>query len=260
MKQTITLPNGDQMTALISGEGPPLLCLHAPCIGSINFCFQQSLADSYTLVIPDLPGHGQSSPRPTPYTIEDLAQSLHALMNELGHERPFILGYSQGASIALAYALCFQTEVQGLILVGAYSEVNDFYLHGRFYMAQTMASMHGVPLLARSIASSHVDDPDLREEWITHASLTDAATLKQLYTAGHAYNCTKRLPEVHVPTLLVYGEQDKHMHAYGQMLNKGLPHAQLAMIPGVAHQVVTKTAADLNRLCREFSYAKTGGS
>lgn len=259
MKHTITLPNGDQMTVAISGQGAPLLFLHAPCIGSINFHFQQPLADSYTLLIPDLPGHGQSSPRPAPYSIHDLAQCLHDLMNHLGHERPLLLGYSQGASIALEYALSFPDQVQGLILASAFSEVSDFYLHGRFYMAQTMASIHGVPLLARSIASSHTDDAALKDEWITHSSLTDAATLKHLYSAGHAYHCTQRLPEIHLPTLLVYGEQDKQMHPYAQLLKQGLPHAELTFIPGVSHQVVTKAAAKFNQLCREFSHVKTGG-
>jgi pimeloyl-ACP methyl ester carboxylesterase len=209
--------------------------------------------------MPDLPGHGQSSPRPTPYAIQDLAIDLHDLMHPLGLERPFILGYSQGASIALAYALRFPDEVQGLILVSAFSEVSDFYLHGRFYMAQSMASIHGVPLLARSIASSHTDDPALREEWVAHASLTDTATVKHLYAAGHAYRCTDRLPEIQVPALLVYGERDKRMHPYAQQLSHGLTQAELVIIPGVAHQVVTKAADEFNRLCREFSYVKTGG-
>jgi len=259
MEQIVSLPNGEQLACTIAGRGTPLVCLHAPCIGSVNFSSQQPLAETYQLIVPDLPGHGHSSRPAKPFTIHHLAVCLHELLKELGYERPLLLGYSQGASIALEYALCHPGQVQGLILVGANSEVSDLYLHSRFYLAEVMARLHGVPLLARSIASSHTDDRHMQESWIRHASLTDADTLKQLYRAGHSYHCTERLSELQLPTLLVYGEEDRPMHRYGQLLHQKMAQSQMVMIPGVAHQVVTKASAAFNRLCREFFYAKTGG-
>lgn len=259
MKQTLTLSTGEQIAYHVFGQATPLVCIHAPCIGSINFLSQQPLSDSHQLVVPDLPGHGYSSPIASPFSIHDLAVRLDDFLNQLGLERPFLLGYSEGASIALEYALSYPEQVQGLILVSAFSEVNDLYLHSRFYLAEATASIHGVPLLARSITSSHVDDPDLQKQWIEHASLTDADTLQQLYMTGHSYTCTDRLPEIQLPTLLVYGEEDRHMHPYAQLLSKGLPQAKTVMVPGVAHQVVTKAASAFNRLCREFTGMKTGG-
>ncbi|MED4779290.1 alpha/beta hydrolase [Brevibacillus choshinensis] len=259
MERILTLSNGEQIACTLLGQGTPLVCIHAPCIGSINFTSQQPLSDSYQLVLPDLPGHGRSSSLAKPFTIHDLTVCLHEIMGLLGHERPILLGYSQGASIALEYALCFPDKVQGLILVSAFSEVSDLYLHSRFYIAEAMASIHGVPLLARSITTSHVENPDMQETWIRHVSLTDADTLKHLYVAGHSYHCTDRLPEIHLPTLLVYGEEDRHMYRYRQLLHQGLPQAKSVIIPGVAHQVVTKASTELNRLCREFSNVKKGG-
>lgn len=252
MEHTITLPNGT-LACTIVGQGTPLLFIHAPCIGSINFVSQHPLTDTFQLLVPDLPGHGHSSPLPEPFSIHDLALCLHELIQALGVEKPYLLGYSQGASIALEYALCFPEQVSGLILVSAFSEVNDLYLHSRFYLAQAMAGIHGVPLLAQSITSSHIDDPQLQEKWIKHASLTDSTTLSHLYKAGHSYNCTQRLPQITLPTLLVYGAEDRSIHPYGQLLSEGIPISKMVMIPGVAHQVVTKAAPELNRLCREFS-------
>ncbi|UYZ12250.1 hypothetical protein A6764_15665 [Brevibacillus sp. WF146] len=55
-----------------------------------------------------------------------------------------------------------------------------------------------------------------------------------------------------MPVLLVYGQQDKRMYAYGRMLAEHLPHARLALIPGVKHQVVTRGAGPFNEWCREF--------
>jgi pimeloyl-ACP methyl ester carboxylesterase len=55
-----------------------------------------------------------------------------------------------------------------------------------------------------------------------------------------------------VPVLLVYGQQDKPMHAYGRLLAEHLPQARLALIPGVKHQVVTRGAGPFNERFREF--------
>lgn len=252
MERIIPLPDGELMACLTFGQGRPIVCIHAPCIGSVNFQYQQTLADTYELIIPDLPGHGRSSALAKPYTIHDLATRLHRLLGALGLERPYLLGYSQGASIALEYALCFPEEISGLILASGFSEVDDLYLHSRFSVAQALATLHGVPLLARSIASSHTDDPQTRDHWIQHASRTDAGTLKQLYAAGHSYRCTQRLHELSMPTLLVYGGEDTRMHPYGQLFRRHLPHAKLIFLPGVPHQVVTKAAASFNQLCRDF--------
>lgn len=252
MEQILVHQDGKQFAFHISGKGQPLLCIHAPCIGSINFVYQQTLADTYQLIVPDLPGHGDSSPMEKPFSIGELAERLHKLVGSLGIERPFILGYSQGATIALEYCLRYPDHVQGGILASGFSEVNDLYLHGRFWVAQALSMLHGVPLLARSIASSHVDDPEMREKWTAHASKTDPNSLKYLYAAGHRYQCTERLGNIQLPILLAYGKQDQRMHHYAQMLTMKLPKVKLEMIPNVKHQVITKAAPVFNQLCRTF--------
>lgn len=253
MEQTLVHLDGKQYAFQLSGKGTPLLCIHAPCIGSVNFDYQQSLSDSYQLIVTDLPGHGDSSPLDKPASIGELAESLHKLIPSLGIEqKPYILGYSQGASIALEYCLRYPQSVQGAILVSAFSEVHDLYLHSRFLIAQALSSLHRVPLLAKSIASSHVDDEETRNKWIAHASKTDATSLKYLYAAGHKYHCTQRLGNIQLPVLLAYGDGDHRMHPYAQMLNMKLPQAKLFMIPNVKHQVLTHAAPALNQLVRNF--------
>ncbi|MFS0554568.1 alpha/beta fold hydrolase [Brevibacillus sp. 179-C9.3 HS] len=252
MEQVLVHQDGKQFAFHMSGKGTPLVCIHAPCIGSINFVYQQSLTDTYQLIVPDLPGHGDTSPMEKPFSIGELAEQLHKLIPSLGIERPFIMGYSQGASIALEYCLRYPDHVRGAILVSAFSEVHDLYLHGRFLMARALSMVNGVPLLARSIASSHIDDQEMRTQWIQHASKTDSASLKYLYAAGHRYQCTERLGNIQLPILLAYGKQDQRMHPYAQMLTMRLPNAQLVMIPNVKHQIITKAASDFNQLCRTF--------
>ncbi len=248
----LTLPDGRTLSYEMHGEGVPLLCIHAPGIGSVNFSHQHPLADSCQVIVPDLRGHGRSSPARKPFSIADLAGDIKSLIESLGIREVVILGYSQGGSIALECCLQFPAYIAGGILVSSFYEVNELYLHSRFYMAQAMASLHAVSFLARSTAASHLDNTSERQQWIAHAEQTDAYTLQQLYAAGHHYNCTGRLRDIHVPMMLLYGNDDKQMHPYGKLLANHLPFADLRFIPNVKHQVVTKAADTCNHLCREF--------
>lgn len=252
MEQRIIPIDGEQLACKLSGTGTPVLCIHAPCIGSLTFSYQNALADHFQLIVPDLPGHGESSSFGGHFSISDLAVYLDRLIQSLGIMRPFFLGYSQGASIALEYCLRHPDKVQGAILVSAFSEVKDWYLHSRFFMAQTISSLHGIPLLAKSIASSHLDDQTMRNAWIHYASQTDARCLSSLYAAGHQYSCTDRLNELRMPILLVYGKEDRQMQPYAELLASHLPHASLVQVPHTHHQVITRAASTFNQLCRDF--------
>jgi pimeloyl-ACP methyl ester carboxylesterase len=251
-RHILPFPDGRRLSYQIGGEGTALLCIHAPGIGSVNFSRQLELTDSCRLILPDLRGHGDSSPAAKPFSLSDVAQELEALIRSLPIERVVLLGYSQGASIALEFCLQFPRLVAGFILVSGFSEVNELYLHTRFYLAQAMASLHGVSLLARSTAASHLDDKREQQRWISHAEKTDVYTLHQLYLGGHRYNCTARLGEIRVPSLLVYGGDDKRMHPYGRLLARHLPAAEEVVIPGVSHQVITKAAHLFNERSRLF--------
>ncbi|MGG1658776.1 alpha/beta fold hydrolase [Brevibacillus sp. NRS-1366] len=252
MEQRLVQFNGEQLACKLSGKGTPVVCIHAPCIGSLNFSYQNALSDQFQLIVPDLPGHGESSSFGGHLSIGDLADLLDNLIQSLGIQRPFLLGYSQGASIALEYCLRNPDSVQGAILVSAFSEVKDLYLHCRFFMAQTMSALRGIPLLARSIASSHLDDQTMRTAWVQHASQTDAICLGSLYSAGHQYNCTDRLNELRMPFLLVYGKEDRQLRPYAELLDTHISHAKMIQVPNVHHQVITRAASTFNQLCRDF--------
>ncbi|MBG9565409.1 alpha/beta fold hydrolase [Brevibacillus agri] len=252
MEPTIVQLDSHRIACHLSGRGTPRVCIHAPCIGSVNFDYQEPLADVCQLVVPDLPGHGDSSPLAGPTTMRELASVIHGLCQSLGLERPLLLGYSQGASLVLEYCLRFPENARGAILVSAFSEVTDFSLHSRFLLAQSLSCLHAAPLIARSIAASHLDDPLARSRWIEHGSQTDAASLRHLYAAGHRYNCTDQLSQLKLPMLLVYGADDANMLPYARLLEKKLPQAELVMVPSVKHQVVTRAAATFNQLCRQW--------
>ncbi|MBN9669099.1 alpha/beta hydrolase [Labrenzia aggregata] len=95
----------------IGGSGPPLLLLHGyPQSHVIWHKIAPLLDKHFTLVLPDLPGYGQSSVPPMtqdhwPYSKRCIASSLVEMMRGFGHERFFLAGHDRGGRVAYRMAL-----------------------------------------------------------------------------------------------------------------------------------------------------------
>jgi pimeloyl-ACP methyl ester carboxylesterase len=95
----------------------PLVLLHGLCwTGSIWERIAEELKDHFYVIIPDLPGHGNSQ-RSVDYSFEEVSRQLHeAILSLETGERIAIAGSSIGASIALVYATLYN-HVDHLVLV-----------------------------------------------------------------------------------------------------------------------------------------------
>ncbi|PPC80280.1 MAG: alpha/beta hydrolase [Hyphomicrobium sp.] len=98
---------GFQWHVQVFGQGPPLLLLHGT--GASTHSWRQIapyLADRFTLVIPDLPGHGFTSKPPAhAYTLPGMAMAVGQLMSSLGIAPNIVSGHSAGAAVAIRMSL-----------------------------------------------------------------------------------------------------------------------------------------------------------
>src|SRR6476469_4606949 len=109
-----------------SGSGPPLLLLHG--IGNSAQTWAgvvDQLATSFTVVAPDLLGHGSSDKPRADYSIAGYANGMRDLLSVLDIERVTVVGHSLGGGIALQFAYQFPQLVDRLILVGAGGVTKD---------------------------------------------------------------------------------------------------------------------------------------
>src|SRR6476661_6782991 len=96
------------------GEGPPLLLVHGFGGAAWNFSELAPLLPGRRLIIPDLPGHGASSPLPAP-TLTGFADVLAEIL-----DRPVdVLGHSLGGVVALHLAERHPQLVRSLVLAAA---------------------------------------------------------------------------------------------------------------------------------------------
>ena len=112
--------NGANLHFVIRGTGQPIVLIH----GNPGSCHDWSrlygmLADHYCMFAFDRPGHGHSD-RPNPgrsVTVSMQADLLRSALNQLQVKDPILVGHSWGGALALLYALRFQQEISGLVLL-----------------------------------------------------------------------------------------------------------------------------------------------
>ncbi len=123
--RTITTRNATIHVAESGGTGMPLLMLHGSGASGRVFApqMQSALADRYRMIVPDLPGHGDSSNAADigtgqSYTLPGLAATIGDVVAQLGVERLVIFGWSLGGHIALEL-MASHPAVAGVMLMGA---------------------------------------------------------------------------------------------------------------------------------------------
>ncbi len=112
--------NGIRIAYSIGGSGPPLLLLHGfPQTRALWARVAPALADTHTVICPDLRGYGDSGkPRNVAaYSFREMARDQLALMSLLGHDRFAVAGHDRGARVAHRLTLDAPDAVTSLCLM-----------------------------------------------------------------------------------------------------------------------------------------------
>jgi pimeloyl-ACP methyl ester carboxylesterase len=103
---------------LWKGRGKEILCIHGLTANSRFWdCLASALSPRHKIIAMDLRGRGLSDKPPTGYSIDDHCKDVLAVMDDLGLDRPVLMGHSLGAFISLAFAAQYPNRVDRLILV-----------------------------------------------------------------------------------------------------------------------------------------------
>src|SRR5215475_16007079 len=110
----------------IAGSGPAILLVHGIGVNSTTWnTVQAKLAQRFTVIPPDLLGHGQSDKPRADYSVAAYANGMRDLLSVLDIERVTIVGHSLGGGVAMQFAYQFPHLVERLILVAAGGVTKD---------------------------------------------------------------------------------------------------------------------------------------
>ncbi|HEY0783275.1 MAG TPA: alpha/beta hydrolase, partial [Thermoanaerobaculia bacterium] len=250
---------GGKLYYEVAGSGPPLVILHDGLLPSAAWDEQvRFFARDFTVVRYDRRGYGRSSAPAAPYSnLDDLAALRLAL-----HLAPAVLvGCSDGAKLAVDFALAHPQDVTALVLAGP---VVSGLAYSRHFDRRNFANYR--PVFAEKDLAKSVD-LWVNDPWLTAPENRSArARLSQLLhehpepVGPSAFAPTpperpaaSRLGEIHVPTLIVVGAGDiPDVHAHAGVLAAGIAGAERVVLPGAGHLVFLELPERFAETVRRF--------
>lgn len=201
----------------IEGKGTPVLLLHGFAEdGSIWDPPLAALKKSHLLVIPDLPGSGQSSPLSGPATLEELADYIKAIIDTEEITQCILIGHSMGGYITLAFAEKYPGRLKALGLFHSIAFADSEEKKAGRQKSIEFIRKNGAPAYIRQSTPNLFSDHSRKEhpEWIT--SLTDryATSIPPDSLVYYQQAMINRPDRSHVlaqfpnPVLFIIGRQD----------------------------------------------------
>jgi pimeloyl-ACP methyl ester carboxylesterase len=252
----ITL-HGHRVFFRSAGSGPVVVLVHGITSTSATWAnVLPYLAERFTVIAPDLLGHGESAKPRGDYSLGAYASGIRDLLGALGHDRATFVGHSLGGGIAMQLAYQFPEQCERLALVasgGLGREITTLLraasLPGSELVLPLLVNDRLVgagrvigQLLGRAGLRVHTD---LGEVLRGHASLADgdarAAFIHTLRTIvdprGQRVDASDRLYLAQaIPFLIVWGERDPIIPvAHARAAHRLVPGSRLEVFPTAGH-------------------------
>ncbi len=110
--------HGHRRAFVKTGSGPALLLLHGlGCDHTTWLPVLASLSRRYTVIAPDLLGHGRSAKPRADYSVAGYANGMRDLLTVLGIDRVTVVGHSFGGGVAMQFAYQFPERTERMVLV-----------------------------------------------------------------------------------------------------------------------------------------------
>jgi pimeloyl-ACP methyl ester carboxylesterase len=249
--------HGHRISYRTGGRGPALLLLHGITNSSETWeHVAPRLAERFTVIAPDLLGHGESATPRGDYSLGAHASGARDVLTALGIERATVVGHSLGGGIAMQFAYQFPERCERLVLVSSGGLGREVHLllraaalPGADYVLPALTSA-GLIGAGRSLGGllRRVGVPvsgDLEVLSRGFASLDNAGSRQAfLHTVrsviepgGQRVSALNRLALAELlPTLIVWGERDSIIPVeHGVAAHEAMPGSRFEVFPDAGH-------------------------
>jgi len=249
--------HGDRVSYLAAGEGSAVVLIH----GITGTCDLWAptlplLAERFSVIAPDLLGHGQSAKPRGDYSLGAYACGIRDLMVALGHDRVTVVGHSLGGGIAMQFAYQFPERCERLVVVSSGG------LGREVHPVLRAATLPGAELVLPLISNDHIRaaggaiagalervglraGPDLAEVARGYGSLADGEarrafihTLRSVIDpSGQRVNACDRLyMAADMPALIVWGRGDRVIPVHhAEVAEREMPGSRLEVFEHAGH-------------------------
>lgn len=208
------------------GNKEPFILLHGN--GEDGSYFENQIdyfSDKYRVIALDTRGHGKSPRGNAPFTIEQFSRDLYDFMTGLEISNAIILGFSDGANIAMKFAIKHPNMVKALILNGG-------NLNPKGVKRTTQIPIEMGYRIASRFASK---SPDAKRNAEMLGLMVNEPNISPV-----------ELSKITAPTLVICGKRDMIKESHTKEIAANIPSAKLSIIKG-NHFIANKRAAAFNK-------------
>jgi pimeloyl-ACP methyl ester carboxylesterase len=224
----------------VTGEGEPLALLHGGLTDASEFVATEPALTSYFRVFtPERRGHGHSPDVEGPITYDLMTEDTVAFLDQVVGEPAHLVGHSDGANVALMIALRRPDLVRRLVLVSANFN-HDGLVPGTLDLVSDLAEMDVMADAYGSVS------PDGRDHFATVAAKIDRMIREEPTMT------TADLAGVAARTLIMAGDDEAIAPEHTLSLFRGIPSAELAIVPGTSHVLLLDKPELCNQILIDF--------
>jgi pimeloyl-ACP methyl ester carboxylesterase len=266
--------HGRRVIYRVAGSGPPVVLIHGMLNSSSHWqSVALNLASDYTVIAPDLIGHGDSAAPRGDYSLGAHASSIRDLLAAMGIDRASIVGHSLGGGVAMQFFYQFPQRTERLVLISSgglghevspvlrtaalpgVSALLSLTIHPRLLGALTDTGRRlrqrdvrlGVHMQALARALRPLENADAR-----HAFLQTLRAVIDVH--GQRVSATDRLYLLEsMPTMIVWGERDNTIPLlHGRQAHEAIPNSHFQTLPRASHFPHLEDPDGLSEVLREF--------
>jgi pimeloyl-ACP methyl ester carboxylesterase len=266
--------HGRRVIYRVAGSGPPVVLIHGMLNSSSHWrSVALSLARDFTVIAPDLIGHGDSAAPRGDYSLGAHAASIRDLLSAIGIDRATIVGHSLGGGVAMQFFYQFPQRTERLVLVSSGGlgrdvspmlrtaalpgvsaalalTIRPWVLRALREGSERMRARGagaGIYMQAIARALSPLENADARGAFLhTLRSVIDIH--------GQRVSANDRLYLLEsMPTLIVWGGRDHTIPLrHGREAHEAIPGSRFEVLARAAHFPHLEDPDGLSELLREF--------
>jgi pimeloyl-ACP methyl ester carboxylesterase len=263
--------DGGTIYTISRGDGPPVVFCHGVTLSSRVWAkqFEAFPAAGFRAVAFDSRGHGESTVGESGHSIDNLADDLRTVLEELDLHDAILVGHSMGGMAVQAFAIrhpdVVRARVKGLVLqsTSSHNLVSDARrvraaierLVGIGPDLGTFMRPRNLGFLLARIGFGNDPHPSHVEATRQMLAACSRETTREAATALLRLDLTDGLPRVRVPTLVIVGTADALTPPRdSQRIADLIPGARLIEYPGAGHMLMYERSDEVDALIFEFAW------
>ncbi|MEM9705726.1 MAG: alpha/beta hydrolase [Pseudomonadota bacterium] len=255
-------------------DNPPIVLIHGASVNlrDMLIALGEELVRTHRVILIDRAGRGYSDRPRDGHVLDVQAQQIHEALNAIGVARPVVVGQSLGGAVALSYALQYQEDISGLVLlapvshewpggVAWYNGASNVPVVGTI-LRRVLIPIYGRFVSRGSVAESFAPNTPPEDYY-------ERAGVSLLFRPGdfkaNAADLYRLKPQIismqggygalELPTVIAVGDADTTVspEIHAKTLVQQMPNAKLVVFPGVGHALHHARSAEICETIRALA-------